>query len=511
MTEHIKSLPCSHLIQSVLGLLSTLLPAVSATCQDSQSSSGISNGSSSSRSSHSSTKEKTHSNTVAASRAAGVLRERRLAQHGPFPVNLLLLLASTLQVLDVLFLFFGYYSHAGGCSMHFSCEHSASLARTLFEGGELLVSLHAVSLFLLRCLRTRQKPHPHQAGAAEEIPSFEQVQRVACQNVCQVVSHMFPAIKAQVEMDSIRVMCLMPSKFFETLACVACEGTPSDDLDGWAVAMLFEDEYLRLLNYTQPLSKVHCRAMQVLVRRALPDAIMRNEDLESMLKVLIGQHPQLKSNNLLSSNLKLGQNWPWPAFCPTHDTANSQGSGGQDEAADAYYFPRLRDDSLRWLFDTVQACRQLRIRDVDQLCTSGPTVLTARIIAVLLSLHRVDSELADGGQGGGAAEVFGLHCVLFEVARFVTMLASQLLYSLSVHHADCSLTFFYEASSAVGCAPCAALAEGITAILLQLFRLHRTPEACGLQSMEGEQIGHIGFCYRSASKYSANKYLDGQP
>lgn len=257
---------CSELVHAVTELLSALLPKMHATDPTSQSNGSSRSGTGSCR--HEG-RRGDHSQTAAATRAARVLQERRLAQRVLFPKDLLSLLASVMQVLNALFSFFENHNCNEAGLSHCRPQRTATIAHSLFQDGQLVQSLHLVSSYMLRCARRRQPSSSQQPLVAEESPSFEQVQRAACQSVCDAACSMSVAIMAMNYPEIAKVMDSIPAQFFDTLGCLACEALPSDDSRAWAVGMLAKDAYLSELNGDGTFSLTYRPAMQVLMRRGL--------------------------------------------------------------------------------------------------------------------------------------------------------------------------------------------------------------------------------------------------
>lgn len=95
-----------------------------------------------------------HSKTGAASRAARVLRERRQAEAGPFPSNLLCVLGCTLQLLDAFCMCFG--EHTGVLQDGGTPCVITETADTLLAAGQLLTAGRRPSI--PPALRPRHNP-----------------------------------------------------------------------------------------------------------------------------------------------------------------------------------------------------------------------------------------------------------------------------------------------------------------------------------------------------------------
>lgn len=292
----------SALVDSVLKLLSAVLIHTNATDPASHSSRS---SSSSSGKDESRLAGKSHSQAAAVSRAARVLQQRRITQQEVFPINLLLLLASTLQVLATLFDFLKARSYN---TSHCSSDRSINLARLLFGGGNLVESVHSASMFLLRCVRQRQPPQ--QPPVVEESPSFKQVQRAACQSLCEASSGMFNAIPALAHHVQLIVLSAVPARFFCALGCVACEGLPADDPNLYCVTSLHGNCCRGEILDASLFSLMHCSSMQTLCRRRLPYAVKGRESLEDVLDMLTSHHPEIVSDPLLALGIRYCHWWP---------------------------------------------------------------------------------------------------------------------------------------------------------------------------------------------------------
>lgn len=418
------------------------------------------------------------------------LEQQRLAsslERGPFPIDLILMLAGTLQVLNTLLIFI-----SSGGNIHLDSTHAALMAEYMFKRWSLPESLFSVSSFLLRCVRQHQVQQHSQAPKL--YPSFEQVRLAACQNICYVSVQMFPAIYLHTEPLAEAVLRKVPPRFFDTLGCLACEGLPSHDKAASLLANLLLNSGMSDVscNITSPM--MYCPSMQQLSRRTAPSAFFRGKDVQVVLETLKAYHPELARDCLLSPHISRSLDWDediYPSSLSLDHAGMwpSLGVGGGDETCDAYFQPCVRDLSLQALRTMLPMLSSAAV-DVQggNLGATKSRIYATRIAAVLLSLSTRGQPLATLAPGtcGGVNAVDGsasLIAVLATAARFSSAMATQLLQALRMGHAKCECVL-YQADDfmdqelrrpdlVVDCEPCYALAEGITALLLQIMRLFK--------------------------------------
>lgn len=498
--------PCMMLGDSLAKLLCALTPLMEATgpAISSSSSGGGSSGSSKPTSSKGG-----HSQVTAASRAARVLLERRLKLLGPFPVLLVSVIASAMRVLDTMFCFLAMHTTNVYGRYNPRPSSTSKIAERLFEGGKVMQSIHAVSAFLLRCVRTRKPPPPpeltdHADAPPLASPSFEQVQSSACKHTCHAAAHAFSAATALNEPFVLNIVYRMHPRFFSTIACLACEGLRADDHAAWQVAELLRDgSLLEIVSYnnTRPgdirFDMVHSPASQHLMRRLLPDAIERRGAVGDVLELLTAYHPSIFASPLMPISMKVSTVWPsddpnrncWHESYMSDNFPN-RGEGGSDESADAYYMPCSEDNSLqRFIKLIMSSARSLRTEAV--LGTSLSTSLPAKILAALLTMQRnlprtdpstlsateaaaAIAAVADG-DGRGVLGPRHLHDVLFVAASMISAMASRLFQGLRGKHAGCvregDRPAISDVATTTECETCDGLAESMTAVMLQLIRL----------------------------------------
>lgn len=511
--------PCSLLVGSTQGLMSSvfLMMDVAASRQVNSSSArgGIDD-------SDFECGKQRHSPSAAASRAARVLQQRRQAgrvSRGPFPSDILFMLASIMQVLDTVIQFL-----AGARTDQLN--RAARAAKFLFEDGKLLESLFLVASFLLRCVRKRQ-PTQHSL-TADAFPPFEHIQQAAIQNLSYVVVHMFAVIYLLPEPQARAVMRRLPVRFFDVLGCLACEGLSPNDDAAWQVSHLFQDGGVTELT-GHDLSMLYRPAMQRLSRRTAPSAIKRGKDLQVVLDLLKSNHPELYEDPFLSVHIRSSADWEniqcgtWGLDASNSGISCSPGAGGDDETSDAYHLPCVTDQSLHLVVDQLPAISNALLSgERSTLFASEKTIFTSNLTAVLLSLQRLELGVTEGTPSGGM-EAYNcqLQSSLITVARYTTALATQLLQGLRMKHAECACEFYHadefleeeddddiiddddadeedeeikdkerRPKPVIDCEPCHALAEGMTAMLLQVMRLHsqaKTPTP-SLSAAPGESI-----------------------
>lgn len=486
--------------ESLHKLLAALLPMLAVKPSLKQANDDTSSGSSS--------KTKpgaAHSHSAAAGRAARVLRERRLTEAGPFSPNLLCVLGCTLQLLAAICT--SVAENARCIEDGSTPEVIVNLAQSL-QNGQLLVNLDTALAFLLRCVRS-DAPEPTIAPASHM--SSAGARTYACQQACNLCSHIFQACDPLPLTAQLLVMRTLPARFMEKLCCVACEGLAADDPALFKVSVIVADPSLQLMvehaaaegeiSLGARLDAIrYIPAMHVVSRRVIPYAVTSNQDLACVLNRLKAVHPQVSLDNLLSMRIRDTWQWEWPEDGFPEDALPKPSLPGSNQwvsSHDDYFVPRVRDDSLR------QLVVQLAERSVfvgptgSRICATSDGVYVSRLTAVLLSLQR-------DGQGPGeevltAGDDVSVKESLLGVARYVSSLTVQLLHGKVLSHRSCACEFdedefeeqegWAEVKRAAGmnvCLPCSGLAEGILAMFLQLLALHGIGSVPQRKSEDGE-------------------------
>lgn len=428
-------------------------------------------------------------------------------------------LAGALKVLDTVFTFLGkrYEAHLHGRGPVKASGHklTATAAARLFQGGKLFDTLLTVASLLLRSVR--------RGPLKARISEFGFVQRAACRNLCFAVTHVFEAIYALDDWEGM--LHRLPVRLIPTVACLACDNmSPSDDAALGLVRLLSDSRLLGGMDAEDPIRVLRCPAMKHLVRRMLPLALatLQHADLQTVTDHLRAVHQELNDDELLSEHIRMSEMWPQvnpdittrTTATSGRATANSSSSSDHqmDETSGAYLVPRVQDNSLQ------EFLALLRKRSITVQPKKGPalrasddSVHTARILATLLSLQQTQAEIASPARQsslplGGARQLsdFEMQDALLTAGRYVSALSVRLLHALQAGHVGCACELTYEGEGmeegwdeprgAVrrACYPCSALAEAVTAILLQLVRLHESPDARKTDNTEGE-LDQAGF------------------
>lgn len=490
---------CAQLISPASTLLFALLPMTSAAVV-----SDIQAGGSSSNSSSSRRGSGDHSKTAAASRAVRVLQRRRLAQKAaggalrdPFPVSLLFMLASVMQVVSTLLRFLASEGKSNG-----NTKRTVIMAETLVKEGKLFDCLSSISSFLLRCVRTRQLSSQHRP-AADGYPPFEDVLLAACQNVCFACTQVFTAMYLSRRPHEKNEQESVPARFVDTLCCLACEGLPADDEAAWEVAHMFQDDGVYNLTNNTPCGLLCCSAMQQLVHRIIPSAVKRGKDAQSELELLLCCHPELEHDYLLSVHIRTTFLWSCQESRSSLLGAVTCSAPGTEESADsetaeAYFIPRVGHHSLQQILALLcGGSGSARSGIGTALCASKSSIYTARIASVLLSLNHSDLDRSARAAMASAATlavaapreeirntpVWNLPDLLIHhlvtAGRHSVALTIRLLQGIQQGHTGCVCDFSHEDHYMIreyqrpgvseNCLPCYALAETITALLLQML------------------------------------------
>lgn len=460
----------AHVIEALLAFLPVLLRTIPTAISPSHSGSSSADGSgSSSSSSCAPAGRDAHSKAAAASRAARVLQGRKLAR-GPYPVDVLFLLAGTMQVLRGLFEFL-------------DCSWSNELAAALFKADTVTDSLFSVLSYLLRCIR---QPQLLQHGPlVHAYPPFQDVLHAACQAACFASARLFQGMSAQDIDDGRHTLSKLPSRFIDALGCLACEGFASDDDAAHAVSRMVRDDSLIDLLGGSPYILLFRPAMQLLSRRIILASMNSGKGLCNALDVLATYHLQLEHDPLLSYTISYSNdsvdNFYSSAARKTAAYACLEAGGG-DETCDAYFLPRVPDDTLPRLEAVLNArCHSDESGHAGSPCPETNGAWIARITAAFISLQRSSAEAGDGGKGMGLQPSPDLWHVLLLAARLASALTTQLLRGLQAGHAGCMPETMFQLSvtdprqqhyaSSVKCGRCHAVAEGATAMLLQILRV----------------------------------------
>ncbi|MEW5316908.1 MAG: hypothetical protein WDW38_008248 [Sanguina aurantia] len=322
-----------------------------------------------------------HSKTGAASRAARVLRERRQAEAGPFPSNLLCVLGCTLQLLDAFCM----------------CFATAS--------GRYLSAMEA-------------RQH-------------------ACEQACHLCSHIFLALPAIPPPGLLTIACKLPASYMEKLCCLACEALPADNPAAWGVSCLIDDAGLQtVVDYAAALGKRsvcqrldavrYIPAMHVLARRVAPQALKLEGELRRCLDRTKAVHPETSLDRRLSNNFRRAWQWTWPRNGYPDNCPALALLPGSDKWAliDRDLVPRVGDDSLQRMVQYLDdKCRMPGSAGRLKGATTD-AVYTSRLAAVLLSLQ---SSSIDEGRAKAAHHDAQLQDSLVGVARYATATSTQLL------------------------------------------------------------------------------------
>lgn len=201
-------------------------------------------------------------------------------------------------------------------------------------------------------------------------------------------------------------------------------------------------------------------------------------DLENLLDAFKGYHPVISRDPLLSHRIGTSLNWP-ETLPKSGRLLPIQGTGENDETADSYFL--VQDHSLQQFVNLLPAWSEVFHRcSGAPLCARESSVLMARMTAVLLSLQQPQAVLAAKGEGNGNLGFLAVKDVLLVVGRFVSALATRLIHGLQFEHRKCACKLSLDPDEVLGsrsaprseCVPCSNLAEGITAIVIQILRLH---------------------------------------
>lgn len=461
---------CSQLIPPVLNLLTALLPHISPIPMSTPDSSGLSSA-------------RTHSRAAAASRAVRVLQERKIAErvkHGLYSAELLFLLASILQMVDTL------------CGFLATHPSTAKVACMLFESGTFIESVSSTLSFLLRCLRHRRLPVQPPLSAELPCCSYEQVLLATCQNACYASVSLMQAMLA-FDGPALSVLSGIPTQFFQTLSCLACEGLPADDAAAWEVAKLPSTAVSGKLTNLQASSLLYCPASLLLSRRVSPHASKHcHEDAsypERAVLEVLQSHLQLEDDGLLSENFILIPDRP--NMEPHTELLAAQPLGVDDDRSNAYFLPRARDDSLQQFTQLLPSRSSpfFTAADGSPHSSSQGGVHMSRLTAVLLSLQHSREPLPGQGERPMCEGHADLRWSLLAAARFSSALATQLLVSARNKHKQCGSgpdpridsdeddNEWVADQGTYRCQCCVAVAEGITAVNLQILRLHNAARA----------------------------------
>lgn len=429
-----------------------------------------------------------HSKGITANEASTPTHQPPSVQADLYPDILLHTLASMMLILDRLFTFL-HENNSGAGATSRGIRLTAGLAKQLFNGGQLVEHFSSITLFLLRCVRSTTAPLLP--------PSSLIMQRTASGALgITITNNMFGAIMALDRPE--HAMAKIDTRFFQALSCLVCECLPVDDDAAWQLALLQEDGALLELTNDAPLSLLCCPAMQLLSRQALATAIKRkHKDIEGVLDMFKAFHMQLDSDELLSDHIRPSSRWPMQSS-HRHIPPHLMGGVPTLETSDAYFVPRVKDTSLQDFLALMPQKRPVT-RGQTPLCATKSSVITTRMLATLLSLQRSeatsDSDFLLANRAVPQLSDAEMQDTLMLVATHVCVLATQLLRGRQTRHADCAKFtlmhlggFYEEGEEAEGeesersafrreCVPCSSLAEGIFAVLLQLTRLHVSPDA----------------------------------
>lgn len=426
------------------------------------------------------------------------------ALQDPYPVELLLLVASAMQVVDTLLVFLNNRNMP-----HLDDHHAAAIAQKLFYGGDLIRFMFPASSFLLRCVRKRKPPTQPEATTSYGYPSFQEVQRAACQNVCYVAAHMFGAMCLLDKSCSNGVIASIPDRLFDALGCLACEALSADDEAAWHITRLIWNlKFVSITNH-DPNALLYCSAMQQLSRRTAPAAVSSGLDVQHVLDILRAYHQvELNMDPLLSWHIgripRFGiTQLPKGSPCRSNVWSGPL-LGGDDETADAYFLPRVRDHSVQEFLSLLPGKTSAVHPQLGYArCASETSIFSARIAAVLISLQRCGRGWPRADPRVPAAEVDPSVTMdqLVTIARCSSALATQLLQGLRSKHTACVCNFYNQLESmteelrpgvVVDCAQCHALSEAMTAMLLQLLPLCKAkdPRRDGQPTQSGESAQH---------------------
>lgn len=510
MPHHVQSFTaCSNLVTSMLELLAAVLPRISADTNSNQTSNV--NSTADSRSAVA------HGRAAAASRAARVLQQRRLAEEqrrlaesvqlGPHTADLIHLLAGTMQVMDTV------------CRFLATQFPSTTLLKLLREGN-MFQTMLTVTSFLLRCVRHQsqalaeakaQVPTPGQGNVQASLQSPQQAQAqaqgcastlvaskhlqlvltAACQNVCYATSSMFSASLVLEASDLSEIIGHIPDRFFDTLGCLACESLEPNGDAAWEVARVPKRSLLSQLSERQSSSLLCCPAMRLLTRRIVAYEILGREGgptVEVLLGIIEQHHPEVALNHLLPQKCRPRLN------LDTLVSTAERVSLLEQENSDEYYFPHVDDDSLQQFTNSLpkRSSAAFTKEDGRLRCASLDSVHLARLTAVLLSVQRPHKNGIKGlpllaavsrkdRLGLPVGDII-LQPSLQTVAGYTLALSTQLLQGLRCKHLHCEVIPVKGDPGNAGaegpryqfqCMSCLALAEGMTATLLQVLRLHQ--------------------------------------
>lgn len=494
---------CTYVSESVVDFLDALLPLMHTPA-------AVANSSSSS-SSKPTVSHGAHSKVAAASRAAHVLQERKLAalaEQGTHLYDILLLTASAMQVIDTLFLSFGrqFRDHHESSSGAFShCEVTAEISGKMFGQGKLVKSLYMVLSFLLRCVRKRRLLQHVSSG--DLCPSFEQVQSAACENACFALAHMYDAIMALSCTDSFTVLHSFPPRLIDMLSCLACEGLTSSQESAWVVSLLLQSKSLISHTGNKVFGYLQCPASKVLSQHVLPCAVRHGnaEELRQTLAVMTAYHPELDSDHLLPVHMRTSTTWTHTTPVVDQERNPAIGARAEDETCEGYFLPRAGYHTLAQVVGqlTTKCAVVFSVRGQATHAVEENHALIPQIIAVLLSLQRPQALKGAGLLPSQSLQALTLQEVLVTVARLSTALATQLLHNLKLEHVGCPApSSTHNVSGCVGlknqhspgavkCTQCSVLADGITAMLLQIMRLYHPPAHVKAKIRSGELLLHF--------------------
>lgn len=409
-----------------------------------------------------------HNQAAAATRAARVLKQRRLAERGPFPVDVVFLVASTMQVVDTVFVFFARHS-VNICDSNNRPKRTAALAGKLFLGFRLVESLVVICTHMLDCVRCHNHSHLQQIPTAHLYPPLEQILSAACENICFVATHLPDAIVSLNSPELETVFNQLPKRFFATVACLACEGTMPNHEAAWGVSQLLCNASFDRVPGVSAINLLHGPAMRLLSRHSIATAIATEQyELQLILKTVRAFHPALGSHKLLSDNI-----------CARFGllATGSPPSSNMDSEEDESYplFPRAKDTSLHRLVDLLPVRSHATNTRNESFVPFYNGVLTGRMLAMALSMVRIPKmEDAKADEACG----LGLQQDLLVVARYVSSLTTRLLHQERSRHTGCSPTTREEGAltaedggDQAQCIICSVKAEAMTAILLQILRL----------------------------------------
>lgn len=453
-----------------------------------------------------------HSHAAAASRAASVLQQRKLAKqateavmHDPFPISVLFMLAGALQVVEELLCCL-----ANKKNPLMNNTLAASNAAKFIQEGKLLEHLYSALCFLLRCVR-RRLPSPQPRPAADPYPAFEEVLRATCQNACIASTHVFSALCMYDGPNKKHVPGSVPACFVEVLGCLACEGLTEDDTAAGQVAMLFHNSGVKELTNKRPCGLLCCDAMQQLIRRTTPSAAVRRKSMSFVLDVLTSSHPQLYEDPLLSVYMGTSSAWVSKdirsSLLADNDPSFESAMGNVGNGAvNTLVSPCVRDESLQQLLALLSGQGSLSPKHDATRGASTSCVFTARITAVLLSLHlpklQAAAVLERARRGAGNALQKHLsqsvQHTLTAVACYSMAVAKKLLQGMKLGHAECECkleeTYVMEENQQsdplFDCGPCYALAGAMTAMLLHLLPVYHLHDSQELNATIDGELKH---------------------